>query len=154
MALIRIKLVEPERIIDLRWRVLRPTRPREAARFAVDPEPDAFHLAALVGERPVGCVTFFPEPYDGEPGWRLRGMAVEESFRDRGIGGQLIERGTAEVADRGGALVWCNGRTSAARFYERHGFERRGEEFTVVPSGPHYVFIRRLPAPIKRLLVE
>lgn len=75
-------------------------------------------------------------------------MAVDDSFRDRGIGGQLIERGIAEVAERGGALVWCNGRTSAGRFYERHGFERRGEEFIVVPSGPHYVFVRRLPAPI------
>jgi hypothetical protein len=39
--------------------------------------------------------------------------------------------------------VWCNGRTSATGFYEHFGFTAVGEEFTIEPSGPHYVFVTK-----------
>jgi predicted N-acetyltransferase YhbS len=141
---VRIELSEVDSIIDVRWRVLRSPRPRETAQYAEDEWPDTFHLAAIAGGDVVGCATFFPEDLDDEPAWRFRGMAVDEHHRDQGVGGQLLQRGVAEVKDRGGSLVWCNGRTAASRFYERHSFERRGEEFVIVPSGPHFIFARHL----------
>ncbi len=44
------------------------------------------------------------------------------------------------------ALAWCNGRSVARGFYERHGFEVRGEEFVIEGVGPHFVFTIKLPA--------
>jgi predicted N-acetyltransferase YhbS len=71
-------------------------------------------------------------------------MATAVEQRGRGIGGAVLEFGVAEVARRGGTVVWCNGRVRAGDFYRRHGFVAVGEEFQVEPSGPHYVFVRSL----------
>jgi predicted GNAT family N-acyltransferase len=114
----------------------------ETAYYPEDDGPDVFHLAERDGATVVACVTFFPEPLHGEPAWRFRGMATLEAYRSTGIGGRLLEAGVAEVARRGGRLVWCNGRSTATAFYLRHGFAIRGEEFDVPPIGPHYVFVR------------
>lgn len=91
----------------------------------------------------ISCVTFLPEPLEDTPAWRLRGMATLPGHRGKGYGGELVEAGMAEVARRGGNLVWCNGRVAAADFYRRHGFTQRGDEFESL-SGPHYRFIRHL----------
>jgi GNAT superfamily N-acetyltransferase len=71
-------------------------------------------------------------------------MATRPSHRDRGIGGELLERCVAHAAGRGGRLVWLYGRTPATRFYERHAFVARGEEFTLPDIGPHREFRRSL----------
>ena len=41
------------------------------------------------------------------------------------------------VADRGGDLVWCDARTTAAGFYERMGFTVVTDEFDKPGIGPH-----------------
>lgn len=143
-----IELADRSEIFDLRRSVLRPHLPPEASVYPEEGHPDTFHLAARdPGTGAViGCATFFPQPLDGEPGWRFRGMATVTDLRGRGVGAAVLRRGIAEVARRGGRLVWCNGRTGAAGFYERNGFSRRGAEFDVPPLGPHYLFVRYLPA--------
>lgn len=40
--------------------------------------------------------------------------------------------------------MWCNGRTVARGFYERHGYEAVGDEFVIEGVGPHHVFLRKL----------
>ena len=143
-------MIEPvprDDIFDLRWSVLRPGRPRDTAEFPEDAEPGVFHLAARDPDGTVvGCGTFFPQPLDGVPAWRLRGMATRPDRQGAGIGGRLLDAGVAVVAERGGRLLWCNGRSSAARFYQRHGFTVRGAEFDIPPIGPHYVFTRDIVA--------
>ncbi|HKA68872.1 MAG TPA: GNAT family N-acetyltransferase [Actinomycetes bacterium] len=143
-----IELADRTEIFDLRRSMLRPHLPPEASVYPEEGHPDTFHLAARdPGTGAViGCATFFPQPLDGEPGWRFRGMATVADLRGRGIGAGVLRRGVAEVARRGGRLVWCNGRTGAAGFYERNGFTRRGAQFDVPPLGPHYLFVRYLPS--------
>lgn len=142
----RIELADRAEIFDLRRSVLRPHLPPEASVYPEEGHPQTFHLAARDEQTGavIGCATFFPQPLDGEPGWRFRGMATTADLRGRGIGAAVLERGVAEVDRRGGRLVWCNGRTSATGFYERNGFTRRGAEFDVPPLGPHYVFVRHI----------
>lgn len=111
--------------------------------FPGEDGPVAFHLAWMLDTRAVSCVTFLPEPLEDTPAWRLRGMATLAEHRGRGYGGELVEAGAAEVARRGGNLLWCNGRVAAARFYRRHGFVQRGGEFEG-RSGRHYRFVRQL----------
>jgi GNAT superfamily N-acetyltransferase len=143
----RVRVVERvtrDEILPVRHSVLRPGLPVETAFYPEDDGPDVFHLAERDGGAVIACATFFPEPLDGEPAWRFRGMATLPEYRSRGVGGRLLEAGVAEVARRGGTLVWCNGRSGAAAFYRRHGFGIRGDEFDLPPIGPHYRFVRAL----------
>ncbi len=61
--------------------------------------------------------------------WRLRGMATVQRVRHRGIGGRLLSSCIAHARDNGGGRLWCNGRSDARRFYERHGLRAVGEAF-------------------------
>jgi GNAT superfamily N-acetyltransferase len=131
----------------LRHLVLRPHQAPEELVFEHDLDPDALHLGAFDDGDPVAVATISREPPPGEDdptAWRVRGMATLETHRDRGIGGELLERCVRHARERGGALVWLNGRTPAARFYERHGFVARGDVFDVPTIGPHLEFRRSL----------
>jgi predicted GNAT family N-acyltransferase len=140
--------VTRDEIVPLRHLVLRPGLPVETAMYPEDDTPGIFHLAERDPDGTiVACVTFFPEDLDGEPAWRFRGMATRAERRNTGIGGRLLEAGVAEVVQRGGRVIWCNGRTAAEAFYRRHGFTSRGEQFMLPPvESPHYLFVRHLPS--------
>ncbi|MEU4212667.1 GNAT family N-acetyltransferase [Streptomyces sp. NPDC026206] len=145
----RTALVPVGEIFALRHAVLRPGLPAGAAVFPEDAAPGTFHVAAYDEEGAVrGCVTFVPEPLPGtgEEAYRFRGMASDPAVRGLGYGVAVLRAGLAEAAARGAALVWCNGRTAARGFYERHGFEARGEEFAIEGIGPHAVFTIKLPS--------
>ncbi|MFI9308199.1 GNAT family N-acetyltransferase [Streptomyces triculaminicus] len=147
MSAIRTALVPVAEVFALRHAVLRPGLPAGAAAFPEDAAPGTFHVAAYDERGAVrGCVTFLPEPLPGtgEPAYRFRGMAGDPAVRGLGYGVAVLRAGLAEAASRGAGLVWCNGRTGARGFYERHGFEARGEEFTVEGVGPHFVFTIKL----------
>ncbi|MBB1253727.1 GNAT family N-acetyltransferase [Streptomyces sp. OF3] len=155
---IRASVVPLDEVFRLRWEVLRPGLPAESARFAEDGSPGAFHIAAY-GEdatgvaEVLGCGSFYPEPFPGEvrgeaPGedsgaaYRIRGMASASRARGQGYGAAVLAAGEAEARRRGADVMWCNGRTEARAFYERHGYRTVGEEFQVEGVGPHYVFRR------------
>ena len=84
--------------------------------------------------------------------WQLRGMASDPSVQGRGIGGRVLTFGLEELARRlaaagqASAVVWCNGRTGAQAFYQRHGFRPIGNLFETPGTGPHYVFWRKVAA--------
>jgi GNAT superfamily N-acetyltransferase len=151
---LNVSLVPASLIVPLRHAVLRPTLPFTAAHMPEDELATTFHVAARSPTGDViGCASFFPAPLsladhgwpsDPEPAWALRGMATLAGYRGQGIGGVVLEAGAAEIAWRGGRLLWCKGRTAAGDFYRRHGFVARGEEFDVPVSGPHYIFVRVL----------
>lgn len=133
--------------VDIRKAVLRPAQPVEESIYPNDENPGSIHLGAFERGRLIGVASFLPEPHpdrgtDGE--WRLRGMALLHEYRNRGIGGGLLDRGVAGIRARGGTALWCNGRTTARRFYERHGMHHLGEEFMSPGTGMHYQFYRGL----------
>jgi GNAT superfamily N-acetyltransferase len=142
----RTAVVPVEEIFALRWAVLRTGRPRETAVYPEDARSDTFHIAAYDDAGTVqGCVTFFPDPLPGEAGtaFRFRGMGSAPEVRGQGFGAAALIAGLRESAARGAELVWCNGRTSATGFYEHQGFTAVGPQFTLEPSGPHYVFVSK-----------
>ncbi|MQY11415.1 hypothetical protein SRB5_15310 [Streptomyces sp. RB5] len=139
---IRTAEVPAADVVPLRWAVLRPGMPRETALFAEDAAPGAFHLAAYTDEGTVGAViSFCAEQLPGEDAkaYRFRGMASAPELRGQGYGDAVLEAGLAAARDRGAELVWCNARSEARGFYERHGFTVRGEEFVIPTVGPHWV---------------
>ncbi|MFI8995047.1 GNAT family N-acetyltransferase [Streptomyces sp. NPDC053542] len=146
---IRTKTVPRAEIFDLRWSVLRPGLPAEAARYPEDADPGVFHMAAYDGDTLAACATFFPDPVPGEeavPAYRFRGMASSPEARGRGFGAAVLRAGIEEAARRGAQLVWCNGRVSARGFYERMGFTTDGETFEIAPSGAHHRFVFKIAA--------
>lgn len=142
-----VREVAAEVVRPLRHRVLRPHQSLADCAYPGDERPDSFHLAALVDAEVVGIASVYRQAEDGAFGgsaWRLRGMATAPEFRGRGLGARLLGDCLERVRGAGGDELWCNARTTAAGFYERLGFERRGEEFELPGIGPHLVLFHRL----------
>jgi predicted GNAT family N-acyltransferase len=155
LAHVRVEQVGIDLVLPLRAAVLRPGLPVDTARYEQDLLPTTVHLAALSDATTeatteattavIGCATWSPEPYQGRPGWRLRGMATADTVRGQGVGALLLEAGLELGRASGAEVAWCNARTSALGFYRRHGFTAVGEEFDVEYAGPHYRMWRPLP---------
>jgi predicted GNAT family N-acyltransferase len=132
--------VAAEVTYDLRGAILRPNGGEIT--WAGDEDPATFHLAARTADGAVvGVVRFSPAPCPWRPlasaAWQLRGMATDATVRGSGAGRAMVEDGLRRVAERGGDLVWCDARTTAAGFYERMGFTVVTDEFDKPGIGPH-----------------
>jgi ribosomal protein S18 acetylase RimI-like enzyme len=144
VSAVDVRLVDAATVRPLRHAMLRAGRPAEESFYPPDELDETIHLAAYVNDEVVGTVTFFPEPLDGEPAWRLRGMAVDRALQNSGIGSTIMHEMTRRLREHGVTLLWCNARTSALGFYRKQGFEVVGEEFIADASVPHYRAILQL----------
>jgi len=133
-----------EEILGLRWTILRAGLPREAASFEGDDEPTTHHFAAVKNNQIIACATFLRRPFDGEPGWQLRGMAVRANLQGTGVGKQLLEFAESFVVSRGESkLLWCNARVPASAFYVRQGWTIVGDPFEIPTAGPHVKMLKK-----------
>ncbi|MFD2091880.1 GNAT family N-acetyltransferase [Blastococcus deserti] len=149
---VRVDEVAAEETYALRGAVLRPDGGEIV--WPGDEDPETFHLAARTpAGSVVGVVRFSPAPcpWPGAGGgviarssWQLRGMATDPAVRGSGTGRALVVAGLTAVAARGGDLVWCDARVSAAGFYERMGFTVVSEAFDKPGIGPHVGMVKNL----------
>lgn len=128
----------------LRNRVLRAANPDYDS--APGDAPGSRHLAAYDGSDVVGAVAMLAEPcplWPDRAGYRLRGMAVAPDRQGQGIGTLVLDAAVGLAADTG--LIWCNARTTARPFYQRHGFLAVGDAFVTPDSGiEHFLMYRNL----------
>ena len=148
MTSLTVDEVPAELTYDLRGAVLRPNGGEIV--WAGDEDPATFHLAARTDEGDVvGVVRFSPAPCPWRPlaraPWQLRGMATGSAVRGSGAGRLLVIDGLERVTARGGDLVWCDARVSAAGFYERMGFTVVTDEFEKTGIGPHVGMLIDIP---------
>ncbi len=148
--------VSAELTHSLRQSVLRPHQRLDEMHYEGDDLPESIHLGgfdtlAPSVDQPIGVLSLYlaPMPGDGQPAdYRLRGMAVEPGDQRRGVGAALIRASMAEVAQRGGARIWCNARESATAFYTALGFAMHGDPFEIAGIGPHLLMsIAVIPKP-------
>ena len=119
-------------LIDLRWSVLRPGRPRGTAFFAGDDAPGTVHWIAKDGDnRVIGCASILEQD-----GWQLRGMAVDVHWQGKGVGAEIVRR-IVDSLSPGPGRLWCNARLSAVGFYRNCGFVETGDLFEIEGIGPH-----------------
>jgi predicted GNAT family N-acyltransferase len=87
-------------------------------------EHDAVSLHALAFEdgKPVATGRLLPDGHIGR-------MAVLEDWRNRGIGGLILDALMERARQRGDPQVILSAQVGAARFYEAHGFVRHGAEY-------------------------
>jgi GNAT superfamily N-acetyltransferase len=140
-----ITLIDEPASVPLRLAVLRPGR---KAGDLAPRAPGSLILGARIDGQLVATLCLSPanEPDRSEAGqWRLLGMATDPNWRNRGIGGALIEAALALLGQReDAAILWCNGRIEAARFYRRHGFADDGR-VVETEAGLRYRFRRLIP---------
>lgn len=132
-------------IFQLRWDVLRPGRPVEAAQFPGDDAPETIHVGAFVGERNVCCATATRATWQDRPAWQLRGMGVAADWQNRGVGQRVLaelESLVRRAADI--RLIWCNAREEAVKFYEKQGWHVASEPFHIEDVGPHFKMTKGL----------
>ena len=141
-----VTLLATEDILDLRHRILRAGLPADTARFEGDDETHTFHAGVRFAGKVIGCVTLLQRPYDREPAWQLRGMAIDDLYQRQGIGSALLLFIEGEARRRGGGkLLWCNARLPAVPFYESHGWVVDGPDFEIEDAGPHCEMVKPLP---------
>lgn len=140
----QVRAAATEEVIDLRWRVLRPGRPRDSAAMPGDDDPLTRHWIALRNEITVGVVTVMAQPWPSEPDlaggsprWRLRGMAVAPELHRSGVGRALLHVVHREVA----APMWCDARLVAVPFYAAAGWKVASEAFDIAGIGPHHKMV-------------
>lgn len=144
-----VRSVAASRTRPLRHALLRPDEPWDATAYPGDTAATTLHVGAFAGRALVGVASVYREAPPGrhDPGaWRLRGMATDPGVRGQGHGAGLLAACVGHVARQGGRRLWCNARTPAAGFYERHGFARCGGVFDLPPIGPHVVMQRAVTA--------
>ena len=135
---IQVRPARPDEVIDLRHAILRAGLARETAIFDGDDLPTTRHFVATVDARVVGCVTLVRSEWKGRPAYQLRGMAVDPSLQRRGVGRKLLVAVDEFVRGSDVKYMWCNARTPAVPFYERHGWTIASGEFVIPTAGPHY----------------
>ncbi len=131
----------------LRQAILRPHQPVEELAYPGDDAPETAHFGAFLDGKLIGIASVYHEPPHGETNqsaWRLRGMAVVPQLFRKGIGSLLLRACLNHAKQRGGTMMWFNARTPAVPFYQAHGFQIRGEEFTLPDIGPHYFMWREI----------
>jgi predicted GNAT family N-acyltransferase len=146
---VRVEDVPAEATHDLRWRILRDSRPGAAVGFPEDSRRDAFHLAVRDADGTIVAVASFSTeatPHrPGRPAVRLRGMAVDGPAQHHGLGRLLVTTVVDRLQRDGVEVLWCNARDSAAGFYARLGFDVVGDGFVLPESGiAHHVMLREI----------
>jgi GNAT superfamily N-acetyltransferase len=149
MSAVEIRVISAAETRPIRHLVLRPHQSPEMLVYAGDDAPDSLHVGAFLDGALVGVASVLRQSFAGAPDldtWQLRGMATLPNARRMGCGAALVHACIAHVEGYGGAALWCNGRTSALRFYRTLGFETLGEEFMTPETGPHFVMWRAIGA--------
>ena len=134
-------------VIPLRHAVLRAGLPRHTAIFPGDDALTTRHFVARSEDGAiVGVATLHLNLWEGEVAWQLRGMAIEPSHQRSGIGDALLRAAEQSALDEDSPtrLLWCNARTPAAGFYEKHGWRVMSEPFEVPTAGPHVKMLKRV----------
>ena len=113
-----------ERIVDLRYRVLR--KPLGIAREQMDlsRDKDCTYVFAVEAGTVVGTVSL----HEGH----LRQMAVDPARQHSGIGRRLVARLEEEARRQGVAVIELHARETARAFYSKLGYVAEGATFTQV----------------------
>ena len=123
--------------LELRFKVLRIGLPRGSEHYPdVDNDIRTRYLCAYIEGKLVGCATLQADAR-GECEYRIRGMAVDSNFRNRGIGSDLVKALQHETKKENTG-IWCNARIRAVPMYAKCGFKIVSDVFEIENIGPHY----------------
>src|SRR5215216_856581 len=131
---------EYQQMVQLRNDILRRPLGLSFTPEELEKEKEEILIGAFEEEKMLGCcmlITLDPATV------RLRQMAVLNNVQGKGIGRALMQFAENIARDRGFKKIIMHARKSAAGFYEKLGYQVRGEEFEEVTL-PHYEMEKKL----------
>ena len=81
-------------------------------------------LVAVIGNEPVGLLTYLPRPGDTGPSWEI--VTLDSVRPGQGVGTALLDSVRTAARHAGVSRLWLittNDNTHALRFYQRYGFD-------------------------------
>src|SRR5215467_11518080 len=115
-ATVEVRQISAADTVPLRHVVLRPGRPVETALFTGDDLPSTKHFGAFRNGQLLCIASLFEAELPDEPGVaaiQLRGMATAADAQGMGLGRALVQGCVAFAREKGGRILWCNGRQYA-----------------------------------------
>lgn len=145
--MLEVRIIEPEMTYTLRHMVLRPNQSMEDSKYDTDFDDHAFHVGAFYQEKLISVASFIVDnnsEFPIEKQYRLRQMATLEEYRKLGAGREVVHFAEKIIKKRGFDFLWCKGRTTVQKYYEKLGFDAHGDVFDYPPIGPHIVMYKKL----------
>jgi len=144
---ILIKRITALETYPVRHPVLRTNRPIETCRFEGDELETTKHYGLFIQEKLVGVTTLMQSSndfFENKHQFQMRGMAILSHHQGQGLGAQLIREVEKNIEDYETAVLWFHARMTAVPFYEKMGFEIKGNSFEIQEIGTHFVMYKNL----------
>lgn len=145
--MIEVRFIKSTDTLDLRHRILKPTRPFQECPFPEDDLQSTFHVGVFENDQLLTIATFMQDNYNelySGLGYRLRGMATDATHQGKGLGKKALIFGIEKLKEMNVEFLWFNARVVAFPFYESLGFQYHGPIFEIVNTGPHKVMYKFL----------
>lgn len=143
----QIEPIAIEQTYSLRHRILRAGRPIENCYFAGDKDPESVHLGVFMVGTLVGILSALPNPYpeNQKAAYQIRGMAVAEEARKKGVATALLKSFESYAQQQTArSCIWLNARIGIQDLYLKNGFSPQGSPFLIEEIGIHQRFFKSL----------
>lgn len=126
--------------LQLRDKVLR--KPLGMSLFEEDLSRDKadIHIAAFYDNVLVGCLLLLPV---AESILKMRQVAVDETFRSKGLGGMMVVFAEKYAQNQGYIKIELHARETAVAFYQKHNYAVTANQFFEVGI-PHRKMLKLL----------
>jgi ribosomal protein S18 acetylase RimI-like enzyme len=71
-------------------------------------------------------------------------MAVLPEFQKKGFGEDLVKHCEKYIKSLNGPLIWFNARENAVLFYEKLGYNKIGNPFSIADIGIHFLMKKEI----------
>jgi GNAT superfamily N-acetyltransferase len=140
-----IKEIQSSETYLVRQEELRKGKPLETCHFEGDDEKTTKHFGIELNEKIIGIVSVYQvnsQLFFNENQFQIRGMAVLEAHQQKGYGALLIERAEKYCFEKNASVIWFNAREKAVPFYEKNGYQTKGNSFEIPEVGIHFVMFK------------
>jgi GNAT superfamily N-acetyltransferase len=131
----------------VRQPVLREGKPVGSCRFDGDNLETTSHFGLYHDENLIGVVSVFKiiNPiFNSTDQFQIRGMAILPQFQKNGFGQKLVIHCEEFIKNLNGTLIWFNAREKAVPFYEKLGYQKVGNPFSIADIGIHYIMKKEI----------
>ncbi len=114
------------KMVQLRLKILRQPLGLDFSEEELLKEKNDILIAAFDEDKLMGCCVLCK---NGDDSLRLRQMAVDVQMQRNGIGASIIFFAENLARDKGYKKIIMHARQTAVSFYEKFGFQKKGDEF-------------------------
>ena len=142
-----VKEIKPKDCYFIRHQVLWQHKLFDDCGIDIDDQAGAFHLGAYKGDELICVASFFKQnqaKFSEQHQYRLRAMATLSSAQNTGAARALLNTAFKILKDKDQNLLWCDARIIATGFYEKLGFKKLGDTYSIPIIGLHYLMYKTL----------